>query len=127
MLKGDRVKLGPVKKEYINSYLKWMNDRELTQYLQVYRPLTREMEEDWLNSLKNREGFFIFAILFSVVPGKIANKSQRMVFIAIVFAGFIAYLYGIHTQLQLWFQNGQKTASLIPVGTILFTPIFGNL
>jgi MFS family permease len=26
----------------------------------------------------------------------------------------------------LWFQNGAKTASLIPVGTILFTPIFGN-
>ncbi len=70
--------------------------------------------------------FFIFAILFSVVPGKIADKSKRMVFIVIVFAGFITYLYGIHTQLQLWFQNGQKTASLIPVGTILFTPIFGN-
>lgn len=70
--------------------------------------------------------FFIFAILFSVVPGKIANKSQRMIFIAIVATAFIAYLYGIHTQLSLWFQNGQKTASLIPVGTILFTPIFGN-
>jgi MFS family permease len=70
--------------------------------------------------------FFIFAILFSVIPGKIANKSQRMVFLAIVFTSFIAYLYGIHTQLSLWFQNGQKTASLIPVGTILFTPIFGN-
>jgi len=70
--------------------------------------------------------FFIFAILFAVVPGKIANKSNRMVFIAIVFVGFIAYIYGIHTQLQIWFNNGAKTASLIPVGTILFTPIFGN-
>jgi MFS family permease len=70
--------------------------------------------------------FFIFAILFSVVPGKIANKSQRIIFLAIAFTAFIAYLYGIQTQLSLWFQNGQKTASLIPVGTILFTPIFGN-
>jgi len=70
--------------------------------------------------------FFVFAILFAVVPGKIANKLQRKAFLAIVFVVFIAYIYGIHTQLQLWFQNGAKTASLIPVGTILFTPIFGN-
>jgi MFS family permease len=70
--------------------------------------------------------FFVFAILFAVVPGKIANKLQRKTFLAIVFVLFIAYIYGIHTQLQIWFQNGSKTASLIPVGTILFTPIFGN-
>ena len=63
MLKGDRVKLGPVKKEYIDYYLKWLNDPELTQFLFIYRPLTREMEDDWFNSLKNRDNFFIFAIL----------------------------------------------------------------
>jgi len=27
---------------------------------------------------------------------------------------------------RIWFANGPKTASLIPLGTILFTPIFGN-
>jgi len=70
--------------------------------------------------------FFIFAILFAVVPGKIAQKSQKMVFLAIVSVAFVAYIYGIHTQLEIWFKNGSKTASLIPVGTILFTPIFGN-
>jgi RimJ/RimL family protein N-acetyltransferase len=63
MLKGDRVLLGPLKREYIESYLKWMNNPKLTQYLLIYRPLTREMEEDWYNSLKNRDHFFIFAIL----------------------------------------------------------------
>ena len=63
MLKGKKVKLGPVKREYIDYYLKWMNDPELTQYILMYRPLTREMEEDWFNNLKNRENFFIFAIL----------------------------------------------------------------
>lgn len=70
--------------------------------------------------------FFVFAILFSVVPGKIANKSTRLVFLLITFVVFILYIYSIHSQLQIWFKNGQKTASLIPVGTILFTPIFGN-
>lgn len=33
MLKGEKVQLGPVKREYIESYLKWLNDPELTQYL----------------------------------------------------------------------------------------------
>lgn len=70
--------------------------------------------------------FFLFAIMFSVVPGKIENILKKRIFILLVIAGFVAYIYGIHSQLQLWFQNGQKTASLIPVGTILFTPIFGN-
>ncbi|MCG8410624.1 MAG: MFS transporter [Bacteroidales bacterium] len=69
--------------------------------------------------------FFIFAILFSVVPGKI-EKSKRVFFLAVVFIAFVAYIYSIQSQLQVWFNNGQKTASLIPVGTILFTPIFGN-
>jgi len=63
MLKGNNIKLGPVKREYLDYYIKWMNDPELTQYLLMYRPLTREMEEDWFNNLKNREDFFIFAIL----------------------------------------------------------------
>ncbi|MDA3780254.1 MAG: MFS transporter [Bacteroidales bacterium] len=70
--------------------------------------------------------FFLFAVAFSVLPGKIANNLHRKIFLAIVLVAFVGYIWGIHTQLQLWFNNGQKTASLIPVGTILFTPIFGN-
>ncbi len=70
--------------------------------------------------------FFLFAIGFSVIPSRIAKKQNRRLFIGIVFIAFLAYLYSINEQLALWFKNGQKTASLIPVGTILFTPIFGN-
>ncbi|MFX0082807.1 MAG: GNAT family N-acetyltransferase [Candidatus Hodarchaeota archaeon] len=74
MLKGDRVILGPIKRDYIETYLKWMNNPELTQYLLIYRPLTREMEEDWYNSLKNRENFFIFAILIYD-----QNKNEKLI------------------------------------------------
>ncbi len=70
--------------------------------------------------------FFLFAIAFSVIPGRIAKKSSRNIFKLVTFVVFIAYIYSINSQLQLWFNNGAKTASLIPVGTILFTPIFGN-
>ena len=63
MLKGDRIKLGPVKREYIDSYLKWLNDPEITQYLNMFRPLTRMMEEDWIENLKNRNDTIVFAII----------------------------------------------------------------
>ncbi|MCP4050417.1 MAG: major facilitator superfamily domain-containing protein 1 [bacterium] len=69
---------------------------------------------------------FISYFLFSAVPGKIANKKQKIVFLAILFALFTAYICEINTQLQLWLQNGPKTTSLILVVTILFAPIFGD-
>ncbi|MHA2036690.1 MAG: GNAT family N-acetyltransferase [Promethearchaeota archaeon] len=63
MLKGERIILGPVKREYIDSYLKWFNDPEITQYLSMYRPLTRMWEEDWIENLKNRDDTIAFSIL----------------------------------------------------------------
>ncbi|MFX1456861.1 MAG: GNAT family N-acetyltransferase [Promethearchaeota archaeon] len=63
MLKGERVTLGPIKREYIDLYLKWFNDPEITQYLTMYRPLTRMFEEDWIENLKNRDDTIAFAIL----------------------------------------------------------------
>ena len=62
MLKGEKVQLGPVKREYIDSYLKWLNDPDLTQYLSAYLPLTRMKEEDWIEKLKTRTDTIIFAI-----------------------------------------------------------------
>jgi RimJ/RimL family protein N-acetyltransferase len=63
MLKGERITLGPVKKEYIESYLKWFNDPEITRYLSMFRPFTRMMEEDWIENLKNRDDTIVFAII----------------------------------------------------------------
>ena len=54
MLKGKRINLIPIKKEDIESFLKWFNDPEITQYLVMYRPMTRMEEEDWFENLKNR-------------------------------------------------------------------------
>lgn len=70
MLRGNRVKLGPIKREYINSFLKWFTDPEITQYLIMYRPMTRMMEEDWIENLKNRENTINFAIVILDENGK---------------------------------------------------------
>ena len=67
MLIGERVKLGPIKREYIESFLKWFNDPEITQYLVAYRPMTRMAEEAWMENLKNRENDIHFSI---VIPNE---------------------------------------------------------
>lgn len=74
MLQGEKVKLKPLEREHIDLFLKWFNDPEITQYLLMYRPLTRDMEEEWFNGLKNREDFIIFSI---VVTEK--NETDKLI------------------------------------------------
>ena len=65
MLKGKNVILAPLKREYIDKFLEWLNDPEITQQLMGFRPLTRDMEEDWYTSLKERKNDIIFSILIN--------------------------------------------------------------
>jgi MFS family permease len=44
----------------------------------------------------------------------------------IILALFLGFCFLLKDTFRIWFSNGPKTASLIPLGTILFTPIFGN-
>lgn len=74
MLKGKRISLAPIKKEYIESFLKWFNDPEITQYLVIYRPMTRMEEEDWLENLKNRKDTIHFSI---VIPSE--DGSEKLI------------------------------------------------
>ncbi len=69
---------------------------------------------------------YIFAIAFAAIPKQIKNISTRRVYMAVVallFAGFLASIWDV---MGIWLQNGSKTAALIPLGTIIFTPIFGS-
>ena len=63
MLIGERINLVPTKREYIESYIRWINDPEITQFTVMYRPMTREMEENWYDNLLERENDFLFAIV----------------------------------------------------------------
>jgi len=72
-------------------------------------------------------GLFIFGIAFSLIPSKIKAKSGKLLSILIMAVLFIGFLYILKDTLAVWIKNGPKVASLIPLGTILFTPIFGNM
>ncbi len=71
-------------------------------------------------------GLFIYALLFSMVPPKMKSMSTKILSLVIILGSFAMFAYLLRDVLNLWFQNGSKTASLIPLGTIIFTPIFGN-
>ena len=70
--------------------------------------------------------FFLFAIGFSVIPANLKTKVQKRTTMMLVFILFVVFLVLLKDKLGLWLNNGPKTASLIPLGTILFTPIFGS-
>ncbi len=69
-----------------------------------------------------------FGLAFSMVPANIRKQRTKIISIAVLlvlFALFIGSLW--QDTLSVWLKNGPKTSSLIPLGTILFTPIFGNI
>jgi len=70
--------------------------------------------------------FFLFGIMFSAVPANLKSNRARYSTMVIVGLLFAVFIYALRDTLGLWLNNGPKTASLIPLGTILFTPIFGN-
>ena len=76
MLKGKRVRLVPLDRKHIELFLKWFNDPEITQYLTMYKPMTRDMEEEWFGNLKNREDavFFSIKIIDEEDPDKIIGN-----------------------------------------------------
>lgn len=81
------------------------------------------------NALGNSSVFvvlFIFGLAFSLVPSNLKTRTQKNISMLIILAIFIGFCYMLKDTFRLWFTNGPKTASLIPLGTILFTPIFGN-
>jgi MFS family permease len=69
---------------------------------------------------------FVFALAFSIVPSRISNLNYRRIFTFTLVAVFGIIVFNFWNILQVWLHNGSKTASLIPLGTIIFTPIFGN-
>lgn len=70
---------------------------------------------------------FIFGIAFSAVPTNIKNRTGKVISLAVIAVLFVLFIYGLKDTLAVWLGNGPKVASLIPLGTILFTPIFGNM
>jgi len=68
MLKGEKVVLRPVRRSDITFFLKWFNDPEVTQYLDMYLPLTEMSEEKFIEAISTSRAetdvFFVIEALF---------------------------------------------------------------
>ncbi len=69
---------------------------------------------------------FIFGLAFSLAPSNLQKRAHKNIAMLLIFAAFLLFIFLLRDTFRIWFSNGPKTASLIPLGTILFTPIFGN-
>jgi len=63
MLKGKLVGLVPYSKDSIPTFLKWLNDPEITAYLRIYKPLTLEEEIDHYEKVVRNPNVINFSIV----------------------------------------------------------------
>ena len=69
-IRGEKVALGPHRRDLLPLYERWINDFQVTRTLAVpMRPMTREAEEDWYRRTSTG-GAFLFTIyaLHSLQP-----------------------------------------------------------
>ena len=70
---------------------------------------------------------FLFAIGVTVVPNNMKSNSQKLILRLVLIVVFVFLIILNWEMLSIWLSNGPKTSALIPLGTIIFTPIFGNI
>jgi MFS family permease len=70
---------------------------------------------------------FFFALGITLIPNYIKGVSQKNLARVIILALFTVIVYMNREMIGLWLVNGPKTSALIPLGTIIFTPIFGSI
>jgi len=70
---------------------------------------------------------FLFAIGVTVVPNNMKSSSQKLIIRVVLVSVFAVLVFMNREMLALWLNNGPKTSALIPLGTIIFTPIFGTI
>jgi RimJ/RimL family protein N-acetyltransferase len=57
---GKKVRLRAIERSDIPTFVRWLNDPEVTQYLKVYMPMSQAQEERWFEAqLEQRDGFIL--------------------------------------------------------------------
>jgi len=54
MITGNRVRLRAIEREDIPTFVRWLNDREVTQFLLVNSPFSTAMETNWFETQLTR-------------------------------------------------------------------------
>ena len=60
---GEKVALGPLRRDLIPLYLRWINDFEVVRFLgAAARPTSLEAEEDWYSRISKAENQAVFTV-----------------------------------------------------------------
>ncbi len=62
MLIGKDVRLRAIEREDIPNFLRWFNDPEVRQFLEMYLPLSAAQEERWFQTLVERQEEIVLAV-----------------------------------------------------------------
>ncbi len=65
LLRGKLVRLCPLEREHLPSFVRWFNDPEVSQYLLWYLPMNMAREEKWFEKLQTNDKEIAFSI-FSI-------------------------------------------------------------
>src|SRR5438132_5519630 len=61
-MRGEKIALGPIRRDLIPLYEKWVNDFEVTRGIALHPPMTREQEEAWYDRVSKDDGQVMFGI-----------------------------------------------------------------
>ena len=61
-MQSERLRLRAPEREHIECFVRWLNEREVVQYIQRFRPLSRIEEEELLASAHKRPEEVLFVI-----------------------------------------------------------------
>ncbi|MBI2759913.1 MAG: GNAT family N-acetyltransferase [Chloroflexi bacterium] len=77
---GEKVALGPQRRELLPLYMKWINDFEVVRTLgQPIRPMTWEAEEAWYNGIHSNSSEVAFTIYERATMRPIGNTGLHQV------------------------------------------------
>jgi RimJ/RimL family protein N-acetyltransferase len=62
MIQGQKVRLRAIERGDIPRFLKWLNDPSVTDYLELYLPISQAQEERWFERQLEDELNMVFAI-----------------------------------------------------------------
>lgn len=62
MIVGQKTRLRAIEREDIPTFVRWLNDQEVRQYLEMYLPISKAQEEEWFEAQLKDDSVRIFAI-----------------------------------------------------------------
>jgi RimJ/RimL family protein N-acetyltransferase len=62
MIVGQKTRLRAIERDDIPTFVRWLNDPEVRQYLELYLPISKAQEEEWFEARLKDDSGRIFAI-----------------------------------------------------------------